>query len=395
MHLMVASLKWDKPSIRYRRHRLAEYLLAQADTKALVWVYPVSATPKKPKSYFEAKNIMRSNPYNSKGGIKEWALPDIIPGRYMQYKNYFGHPQFVKFKNHIDDYEAKKILWFTYPLFPFLVDMLKWDAIIYDCSDLWIEPSGGLRSRTFSSRFAQGLIESAEKKIIKRSNVVFASSDYLAERIEKISGQKAFVIENGVDSFYFNFKSIKKYSCFGDIPKPRLGYVGALRGKNDVALLDETAAGNPDWSIVLVGPNCLNNNSCFSKMLTRKNVFWVDEVEPENLPGYIRSLDIGLLPYRNIEYNRAVFPIKFYEYLSQGIPMVGCGVPSTAKYVEKGVYIHVKREFFQEACKDALSWSAGGDPYVAKRIKIAQDAVWENKLAAMLGKVREGFYTPY
>lgn len=168
-----------------------------------------------------------------------------------------------------------------------------------------------------------------------------------------------------------------------------------MRGENDIALLVETAGGNPDWSIVLVGPNCLKSNSCFSKMLTRDNVFWAGEVEPENLPGYILSLDVGLLPYRSIEYNRAVFPIKFCEYLSQGVPVVGYGVPSTVKYTEKGVYLHVKREFFQEACKEALSWSGGGDPYVAKPIKLAQDAVWEHKLATMLEKVREGLYAPY
>jgi len=372
-----------------------EYLKQQADTADILWIYPISATPRKPGSYVKANKVLKNNPTMNSHGVKEWAFPDYLPGRIMQFKSSYKHPQYGKLKKYISGFKAKKIIWYAYPALPYLSNIIEWDRIVYDCSDLWTEPSSGYRSNTFSSIFAQGLIESAEKKIIKNSDVVFASSDYLAERIEKIPGQEALVIENGVDSFYFNCETTKKYSCFGEMPKPRLGYVGALQGKNDIALLDETAAGNPDWSIVLVGPNCLNNNSCFSKMLTRKNVFWVGEVEPENLPGYIRSLDIGLLPYRNIEYNRAVFPIKFYEYLSQGIPMVGCGVPSTAKYVEKGVYIHVKREFFQEACKDALSWSAGGDPYIAKRIKIAQDAVWENKLAAMLGKVREGFYTPY
>lgn len=388
VHIIVSSSSWSQAEIKYRRHRLAEYLEQQEDTEDILWVYPVSATPRKLKSYIKAEKIMQKNPC-TRHGIKEWALPDYFPGRYMLFKSSFGYLHFTKLKKFVSEYKGKKVLWFTYPCYPYIVHMLNWDVILYDCSDLWTEPSGGSRSITFSAKTAKGLIKSAETRIIKNSNVVFASSDYLAERIEKLSRRQVHTIENGVDMFYFRDNNQDEYSILNNIPRPRLGYVGALRSKIDFTLLDELADQNPGWSIVLIGPDCLNDKVYFHRILQRNNVFWTGEVQPQVVPDYIKKLDIGLLPYREIDYNKAVFPIKFYEYLSQGIPIVGCGIPSTKKYAAKGIYLHVKREDYMEACRKALSWlDSENKLYAGRRIKLAQEASWDKKLSLMLNHVR-------
>ena len=389
IYVIIDSSNWVKPGIRYRRHRFAEYLKNQKDTEEIYWVYPVSATPRKPKSYQLANKVTKINPFINQHGIKEWALPDYLPGRIMQFKSSFGHPHFVKLIDNINCSEAKKILLFTYPAFPYITEIFQWDLTVYDCSDLWIEPSGGSRSSTFSSRVAKGLIESAEKKIIDNSNIVFASSDYLAERIERVTGRQAVIIENGVDYSCFEKANSKTKFMFDNIPGPKLGYVGALRSKIDLNLMDELACFDPNWSIVLIGPDRLNERSVIESLLQRDNVFWTGEVDPKIIPDYITALDVGLLPYRDLEYNKAVFPIKFYEYLSQGIPVVGCGLPSTEKYSENGIYLHINRDCFPQACKEALSWSAGEQEfYVSKRIKLAREAVWENKFNYILEKIR-------
>jgi len=392
VYVVMAPLSWAEPKIKFRRHRLAEYLKKKKDTVEVIWIYPVSATPRIPGSYIKAMKEIRDNFCISvnEGGIKECALPDFIPGRYMQFKSAFGNLNLNKLKKILNSYDAKKILWFTYPLYPYLTGLLNWDLIIYDCSDLWIAPSGGSKSNTFSSKTVEGLIYSAEKRIIHHSDIIFASSDFLTERIKKITGRQAITIENGVDFFYFQNKKCQEKDVLDKIPGPRLGYVGALRSKIDYELLEELANYNPDWSIVLVGPDCLNKRGAFERLLQKDNVFWTGEVKSEEVPHYISALDLGLLPYREIEYNKAVFPIKFYEYLSQGIPVVGCGIPSTEKYCQKGVYRHVGRDKFQEACLETISSLTGDNaPYIKKRIQLAQEANWDTKLAEMLNKVKE------
>ena len=390
IYVIIDSMNWSKPGIRFRRHRLGEYLSNQKDTLEILWVYPVNATPRKPKSYQLADQIIKKNPFFKKRGIKEWALPDYLPGRIMRYKSNYGHPQFAKLNEYLNNSNAKKVLWFAYPAFPYLIEMIDWDMTIYDCSDLWVEPSGGSRSGAFSSRFAKGLIESAEKKVIKYSNIIFASSDFLAERIETVSGRQAITVENGVDYSYFQKTDCKNTVVLDNIPEPKLGYVGAIRSKIDLSLIEELACFEPNWSIVLIGPDCLSEKSVFKRLAQRDNVFWTGEVDSAKIPDYIKALDVGLLPYRDLEYNKAVFPIKFYEYLSQGVPVVGCGLPSTKKYSENGIYLHVERDCFPQACKKALCWSTGDhNSYLNRRIKLAQKASWENKFNYMLEKIRD------
>jgi teichuronic acid biosynthesis glycosyltransferase TuaH len=92
----------------------------------------------------------------------------------------------------------------------------------------------------------------------------------------------------------------------------------------------------------------------------------------------MNSLDVGLMPYREIEYNKAVFPLKFYEYLASGLPVVGCGLPSTERYTQKGIYVHTSNQLsdFSDACAEVL---AGNDDTEARK-EIAAEADWESKL---------------
>ena len=392
VYVMTAPSSWDKPGIRYRRHQFAKLLKGQQDTDDVVWAYPVSASFRIPRSFIKARHELEKNSckHVNEDGVKECAIPDYLPGRYMQYRFGAGKRWLDNLKKLLKKSNAKLVLWYTYPNFPYLTTLVDWDIIVYDCSDLWIEPSGGSRSNAFSSRVAKSLIESAEKKIIENSNIVFASSDYLAERIERVSGRQAVTIENGVDYSYFQKAHSKTENVLENIPGLKLGYVGALRSKIDLSLMEELACFDHNWSIVLIGPNCLNESSYFERLVQKDNVFWTGEVDPSIIPDYIKALDVGLLPYRDLEYNKAVFPIKFYEYLSQGIPVVGCGLPSTEKYSENGIYLHVDRDYFPQACKKVLSWPTGEqDVYVSRRIKLAQEATWENKLNYILDKISD------
>ncbi len=390
LYVVVSSSSWDKSNVKYRRHRLVEYLNDQDNTNDILWVYPASASLRKPSSYLKAIKVISNNFSENTQGIKQWALPDCLPGRIMQFKSGYSHPQFKKLINYINNYEAKKVLWYAYPAFPYLAGMLKWDQVVYDCSDLWTKPSGGKRSNTFSARFAEGLIDRAENMIISKSNILFASSSFLAERIENSCGRQVMLIENGVDLSFFEDTGQGQINSFDNIPKPRLGYVGALRSKLDFNLLNRLADKSPASSIVLVGPDCLNRKEEFKALLDKSNVYWLGPVSPECLPEYIRCLDVGLLPYQEIEYNKAVFPVKFYEYLAQGIPVVGCGLPSTANYAEEGVYLHVEREKFFDACLSALSWADQNNAeYTDKCIKIARSARWDMKFKKMLATVRK------
>ncbi len=90
------------------------------------------------------------------------------------------------------------------------------------------------------------------------------------------------------------------------------------------------------------------------------------------------------MPYKNIAYNRAVSPLKMFEYMAAEIPVVGCGLPTTDKYQEPGVYYHTdcKAEAFIQACEQALQLK-DKEIYRLKRIRRAQENDWQTKLESI------------
>jgi teichuronic acid biosynthesis glycosyltransferase TuaH len=52
-------------------------------------------------------------------------------------------------------------------------------------------------------------------------------------------------------------------------------------------------------------------------------------------------IDIGIMPYKSSQYNQAVFPLKLFEFLAAGKSVLGMHLPSTEKYAEESVYVHL------------------------------------------------------
>ncbi len=300
-----------------------------------------------------------------------------------------GRPFLKGLKASIEAPDIKRVLWFTTPTLPFMLSVAKWDAIVYDCSDLWAAPLGLASEGSLRKRTAKKLIFRLENRIIRSSEVLFASSGYLSQQIAARSGREAKMIENGVElQMFLDGEANSARTSLSSIPRPRLGFVGGMKNKIDFALLERVAEEKPGWSLVLIGPGILIERDDFNRLLRHDNVHWIEKIRPEEVPAYLRGLDVGLMPYREIEYNKAVFPLKLFEYLAAGLPVVGCGVPETGRYSAEGVYLHVARAGFIGACEAALAWTGIDDEAFRKsRKELAARADWEKKFDCMYREV--------
>lgn len=380
VHIVIAPAS-NNSGLLFRRNHLAKYLKKRKETTNVIWLYPQKVKLNNPMHLL---NITRKNHHIllKKNNLNELAFPVVFFNKYLKYsrlKNVYSIP----LKRALSQKSTLKVLWYTYPAFPWLIDLIPWDCIVYDCSDLWTAISSGTVSLSFSDKFQNKLKRKAEDDIIRNSDLILTTSDYLAEHITKRSSKNPVVIENGVNFEMFrntgrvdDGKDVLK-----DIPHPRLGFVGGLKPKINYSLLSELADEHPEWSIVLIGPRqrSTSKRTEYQDLVRKKNVYWVGECPPQEAPVYMQALDLGLLPYKEIEYNKAVFPLKLFEYLAAGIPVVGCGLPSTIKYVQKHIYLHEHSGNFEKACLDALSWNNNDTALVEKRIGIAEKADWHNK----------------
>jgi teichuronic acid biosynthesis glycosyltransferase TuaH len=105
------------------------------------------------------------------------------------------------------------------------------------------------------------------------------------------------------------------------------GFIGRLNARTDLGLLEAIAARGR--SLLLVGPK---DPGCdqrrFAALAGRPTVHWAGQQPAAALPGYLRLMDVGLVPYTPSRFNRGSFPLKALEYLAAGRPVAATDLPA-------------------------------------------------------------------
>jgi glycosyltransferase involved in cell wall biosynthesis len=136
---------------------------------------------------------------------------------------------------------------------------------------------------------------------------------------------------------------------------PRLTVVGELDWRVDEALLEAIAVSRPEWNLVLVGPR----REPWGRRLERLgNVHWLGRIPSERIPSIVRDCDLTLIPYRLTEWTAACLPVKVFEYLAQGKPVVATPLPELA--LLRDVVTVVSPSHFETAIAWALRRTGGG-----------------------------------
>lgn len=370
VHILVAPSPWDEDPLLYRRHRLAKFLKDLNDTEQVIWICPKVSPSLRLSTIIKIETL--------ENGIIQILVSDfksLIRHIHCLQKSLCN--EVLAVHNSLYSY----YLWFTYPAFASLIKLNIWEDIIYDCSDMWIHSEQS--TNYFFNKIKRKMISTTETNILGRADHCFASSVNLRDNLDTRGKKSVEIIENGVDFSKFNEISCNQYRLSH---KPVLGFIGGLKPwKIDFKLLLECGRKRPDWDIVLIGPSYGEINEDLSR---ESNIRVLPQVSPEVMAGFISAFDVGILPYLNNEYNKGVFPLKFFEYLACGVPVVGCGLPSTTHYVKEHIYEYSENNVdnFVEACQRAIDGRAHN---VGKRKELARAADWNNKFETMWNSLRQ------
>ena len=79
--------------------------------------------------------------------------------------------------------------------------------------------------------------------------------------------------------------------------------------------------------MVLVGPAREATEEALGRLARLGNVHWLGAVSYDELPRYVAAFDVALIPYLTNAYTRSCFPLKTFEYLAAGKPVVASGLP--------------------------------------------------------------------
>lgn len=238
--------------------------------------------------------------------------------------------------------------------------------IIYDCMD---------DHKGFSTNSTSAL--EAEKIIIEKADLLITSSQLLYDKMSQKNGN-CIQVKNGTEFEHF-------YGCIpnGELDflsaRPIIGYFGAISDWFDVDLIAHCARMRPQYNFVLIGSTFGAN---INKIEDQKNVFMLGEKAYQSLPGYLAYFDVCLIPFKLIPLTMATNPVKFYEYLSAGKPVVSVRLPELIEYADY-CYIADNAEEFVTRVDEAYQ-SKDDVKLMNIRLELARNNSWDSKVDAIL-----------
>jgi teichuronic acid biosynthesis glycosyltransferase TuaH len=227
-----------------------------------------------------------------------------------------------------------------------------------------------------------------ERRQLASADVVVAVSQVLVERWSNM-GAKVLLIPNGVQAEAYGH--LEKISPALDVslPAPVAGMIGQFSARIDIGLLEAIA--DSGCSLLLVGPHDPNwESERFTALIRRERVEWVGRREFEELPTYLRRMDVGLTPYVDIPFNRASFPLKTLEYLAAGLPVVSSRLPATQWLDSDLVRVADGPDDFVRAVREAAR-ERSDERLICSRRAFAQRHSWKRRaeeLVATMGLAR-------
>jgi O-antigen/teichoic acid export membrane protein/glycosyltransferase involved in cell wall biosynthesis len=188
-------------------------------------------------------------------------------------------------------------------------------STIYDAADLdW----------TFTRCWNRRHLRRALARAVDAADLVTVSSPVLAEHLPA-TGAPIVELLNACEAEHFE-TPVGVPPSIAALPRPRMGYVGAIDERAlDAGLLEELARSEPQWTFVLAGPALPRVRD---RLAVLPNVHLVGEVAYSQLPGVLQGIDVCLIPYRIGERIDYVQPKKLFEYLAAGKPVVSTALPA-------------------------------------------------------------------
>ncbi|HPW54399.1 MAG TPA: glycosyltransferase [Thermoanaerobaculaceae bacterium] len=240
--------------------------------------------------------------------------------------------------------------------------------VVYDCMD-W--------HAGFSTNRPEMLQQ--EEALLEGADLVVVSSAWLEQQVGSRARSLA-VIRNACE-----------YEHFAQVPprtreaRPVIGYYGAIADWFDAELVADLAERRPDWDFILVGSTFTADTSRLSKL---PNVLLPGEQPYATLPQWLDRFDVTIIPFRRIPLTEATNPVKAYEMLAAGKPVVAVPIPEVALLAPLVRLASTAAEM-EVQISEALAEDDA--ELVERRRAFARDNTWARRYADLAPRVAATF----
>jgi glycosyltransferase involved in cell wall biosynthesis len=301
--------------------------------------------------------------------------PPLFPGRYYsQTINHINQKLMVAWtKSLLPRIQfTPAILWVYNPEVWPLIGRFGERLSIYHCVEEFAAGTAGLKRQTISA---------LEAKLLREADLIIFSAmiNYINKRF---LNPRSYRISHGADTVLFGRAldpALPPHPAIAAIPHPIAGFLGNITDRFDVSLLVEVVHRLPDWQFVFVG-QVYPQSVDISPLQRLPNTHFLGKYPFVETPALVKGMDVCLLPNVDDERGRYRSPLKLYEYLAAGKPVVSSRQPEAREFGDV-VYLAATPADFVEQITRALA--DDGPERRQQRLAIAGQHSWDLRVDEM------------
>ncbi len=224
-----------------------------------------------------------------------------------------------------------------------------------------------------------------EPELMRKIDLVASNSTYLASQAARHNPHSVY-IGQGCDLTLFDPDKVAgEPADMALIPRPRIGYTGALTTlRLDASLIETIATRRPDWQIVLMG--MADESFPVARLQQLPNVIFLPAKPMAQVPAYLAGMDVLMNPQLLNEVTIGNYPRKIDEYLAMGKPVVAVKTDAMTLFDEHVFLADTAGEFIN-GIEMALNGADHSSP--EKRIAFALSHTWEHSVGLLLNEINE------
>lgn len=249
----------------------------------------------------------------------------LIPGSWWSYINEYLRDIIIKISIRSLGFSIKNTILWLFPPHRYinrLIDHIPHRMLVTQIVDNQLHKTNeSMQMKSFS--------DNQYNDLARRSQVVITSSRQNFEHYSSVN-TNCYNFENAIDEIFLNPASEMPFRNGGS--RPRLGYLGWITQRTDLNLLAYLAKERPSYDIIIAGPHENGINLVESGLAQLPNVHIEKAVPYRSVPGFLATLDICLIPHKDTPYSRSMNPLKIFQYLASGRPIVSTPIAGVERW---------------------------------------------------------------
>lgn len=256
----------------------------------------------------------------------------------------------------------------------------------------------GLKRKIYSIWETHKQVHSSHKDLLhpyKENTYIVTISEYLGRQIKKQVKNtiKVLVAEDGVEYEYYQKTAPINLSQLFKKNQPIITYCGSLGKNRGIELIVEFARKNLSINCLIIGGNEEEKSTYLNNQQCPENLVFLGFIKSVDVPAYLKGSDLLLMPYSNKIFSRDYMsPLKLYEYMGSGAPVVSSDLPILKRIIKNGEngYLFSADDYsdFELTVKNALNTDEGKKHMITHNaLQIARQNSWKKRAEKIIDNI--------